>query len=208
MPAPTLNPEGLPRLPDWPGARVFCSTRTGGVSKAPCDSLNLGSHVGDDPSDVAVNRQRLAEAWGAKPVFLNQVHGTALIQLDDHTPDHQEADACWTQQPGVACTIMVADCLPVLLAEPEGQWVAAAHAGWRGLAGETGLGVMEVAVNAMRERMGSSVEQLRVWLGPCIGPQAFEVGQEVRDAFCGVDAQAIQCYQPGPMKGKWWADLP
>ena len=103
---------------------------------------------------------------------------------------------------------MVADCLPVLLAEPAGQWVAAAHAGWRGLAGDMGLGVVEVAVNAMRERMRTDVAQLQVWLGPCIGPQAFEVGHEVRDAFCGVDAQASHCFQPGPMKGKWWADLP
>jgi len=193
----------------WPeGVKSFCSVRHGGASKGPFESLNLGNHVQDDPADVSANRGTFAEHLGAKPVFLNQVHGWSLIELTDQTPDGMAADVCITQFPRLACTIMVADCLPVLLAEPDGQWVAAAHAGWRGLAGNRGLGVMEVAVNAMRERMSSSVEQLRVWLGPCIGPQAFEVGHEVRDAFCGDQAQASHCFQPGPMKGKWWADLP
>ena len=134
MPAPTLSPDNLPNLPQWPGVRVFCSTRLGGVSKPPFDSLNLGQHVGDAAVDVAENRQRLAKAWGVKPVFLNQVHGTALVRLDEHSPDMPEADACWTQQPGVACTIMVADCLPVLFYQAQARVVAAAHAGWRGLA--------------------------------------------------------------------------
>ena len=193
----------------WPeGVNSFCSVRHGGASKGPFESLNLGNHVQDDPADVSANRGTFAEHLGAKPVFLNQVHGWNLIELTDQTPDGMAADVCITQFPRLACTIMVADCLPVLLAEPEGQWVAAAHAGWRGLAGEAGLGVMEVAVNAMRERMGSDLAQLQVWLGPCIGPQAFEVGHEVRDAFCGDQAQASHCFQPGPMKGKWWADLP
>jgi YfiH family protein len=193
----------------WPeGVKSFCSVRHGGASKGPFESLNLGNHVQDDPADVSANRGTFAEHLGAKPVFLNQVHGWSLIELTDQTPDGMAADVCITQFPRLACTIMVADCLPVLLAEPDGQWVAAAHAGWRGLAGNRGFGVMEVAVNAMRERMGSDVAQLQVWLGPCIGPQAFEVGHEVRDAFCGDQAQASQCFQPGPMKGKWWADLP
>ncbi len=193
----------------WPeGVKSFCSVRHGGASKGPFESLNLGNHVQDDPADVSANRGTFAEHLGAKPVFLNQVHGWSLIELTDQTPDGMAADVCITQFPRLACTIMVADCLPVLLAEPDGQWVAAAHAGWRGLAGNRGFGVMEVAVNAMRERMGSDVAQLQVWLGPCIGPQAFEVGHEVRDAFGGDQAQASQCFQPGPMKGKWWADLP
>jgi len=193
----------------WPdGVQSFCSVRHGGASKGTYESLNLGNHVQDDPAAVSANRVTFAEHLGAKPVFLNQVHGWNLIELTDQTPDGMAADVCITQFPRLACTIMVADCLPVLLAEPEGQWVAAAHAGWRGLAGNRGLGVMEVAVDAMRERMSSSVEQLRVWLGPCIGPQAFEVGHEVRDAFCGDQSQASHCFQPGPMKGKWWADLP
>ena len=193
----------------WPeGVKSYCSVRQGGVSSGPYKSLNLGSHVQDDPTAVSANRATFAQHIGAKPVFLNQVHGWSLIELTDQTPDGTTADVCITQSIGLACTIMVADCLPVLLAEPAGQWVAAAHAGWRGLAGDMGSGVMEVAVNAMRERMRTDVAQLQVWLGPCIGPQAFEVGHEVRDAFCGVDAQASHCFQPGPMKGKWWADLP
>ena len=193
----------------WPeGVKAFCSVRHGGVSKGPYESLNLGSHVHDDPAAVSANRSTFAEHLGAKPVFLNQVHGWNLIELTDQTPDGMAADVCITQFPRLACTIMVADCLPVLLAEPAGQWVAAAHAGWRGLAGVAGIGVMEVAVNAMRERMATNVAELQVWLGPCIGPQAFEVGTEVRDVFCDVDAQASHCFQPGPMEGKWWADLP
>ena len=193
----------------WPtGVKAFCSGRHGGVSTGPYQSLNLGSHVQDDPAAVSANRAIFAQHLGAKPVFLNQVHGWDLIELTDQTPDGVAADVCITQSPRLACTIMVADCLPVLLAEPAGQWVAAAHAGWRGLAGDQGLGVMEVAVGAMRERMATDVAQLQVWLGPCIGPQAFEVGNEVREAFCAVQAQAHHCFQPGPMKGKWWADLP
>jgi YfiH family protein len=164
--------------------------------------------VQDDPAAVSANRATFAQHLGAKPVFLNQVHGWDLIELTDQTPDGVAADVCITQSPRLACTIMVADCLPVLLAEPAGQWVAAAHAGWRGLAGDQGLGVMEVAVGAMRERMATDVAQLQVWLGPCIGPQAFEVGNEVREAFCAVQTQAHHCFQPGPMMGKWWADLP
>ncbi len=206
-----MGPISEPWMLDgqWPaGVQSFCSVRQGGVSKGPYEGLNLGNHVGDDPAAVSANRATYREHIGAKPVFMNQVHGWRLIELTDHTPDGIAADVCLTQLPGLACTIMVADCLPVLLAEPSGQWVAAAHAGWRGLAGEMGLGVIEVAVNAMRERMNADVSQIQVWLGPCIGPQAFEVGHEVRQAFCAVDAQASLCFEPGPSKGKWWADLP
>ena len=203
-----FNGQWAAQVP-WPkGVKAFCSARHGGVSKGPYASLNLGNHVQDEPASVIANRATFAEHLGARPVFLNQVHGWDLIELTDQTPDGFAADVCITQSPQLACTIMVADCLPVLMAEPGGQWVAAAHAGWRGLAGEAGVGVMEVAVNAMRERMATNVAQLQVWLGPCIGPQAFEVGHEVRDVFCDVQAQASLCFQPGPMKGKWWADLP
>ena len=138
----------------WPeGVNSFCSVRHGGASKGPFESLNLGNHVQDDPADVSANRGTFAEHLGAKPVFLNQVHGWNLIELTDQTPDGTTADVCITQFSRLACTIMVADCLPVLFAEPSGQWVAAAHAGWRGLAGEMGLGVIEVAVNAMRDQL-------------------------------------------------------
>lgn len=193
----------------WPeGIKSFCSGRLGGFSTGAYASLNLGHHVGDDPYAVNANRQSYRERIGAKPVFLDQVHGWSLVELTDQTPDGISADICITHESGLACTVMVADCLPVLLAESTGQWVAAAHAGWRGLAGEEGLGVIEVAVQAMGERMNADVSQIQVWLGPCIGPQAFEVGHEVREAFCAVDAQASQCFQPGPSTDKWWADLP
>jgi hypothetical protein len=157
--------------------------------------------VGDDPMDVVENRQRLAQAWGAKPVFLNQVHGTDVIQLDKHSPDHQEADACWTQLPGVACTIMVADCLPVLFYQPQARVVAAAHAGWRGLA----AGVLEHTLQALSDF--GALGTWRVWLGPCIGPQAFEVGEEVRAAFAS-QAAANGVFRALAKPGQYLADLP
>ena len=206
-----MNPLDDPHFlqTDWPkGVKAYCSVRQGGVSKAPYDSLNLGNHVQDDPAAVSANRAAYAQHIRSKPVFLNQVHGWNLVELTDQTPDGTAADVCITQTPGLACTIMVADCLPVLFAEPTGQWVAAAHAGWRGLAGEKGVGVMEVAVQNMCARMASPVDQLHVWLGPCIGPQSFEVGQDVKDAFCTFHSDAQLYFRPGQVKGKWWADLP
>ena len=138
-------------VPDWPappGVHALCTTRAGGVSRAPYDQLNLGAHVGDDPQAVAANRQILQSALqsttpGARAVFLNQVHGDGVALLDASTPDGTEADACVVSAPGAVCTIMVADCLPLLLAHRSGQVVAAAHAGWRGLAGHSGQGVLE-----------------------------------------------------------------
>ena len=133
-------------VPQWPApatVRAVCTTRAGGVSVAPFDSLNLGNHVGDDPAAVATNRLKLRQAIAAHPVFLQQVHGTAVACLDAGTPDATIADAGVTATPGVACTIMVADCLPVLLTNTQGSLVAAAHAGWRGLVGEGGVGILE-----------------------------------------------------------------
>jgi YfiH family protein len=194
--------------PDWPApARVHavCTTRTGGVSAAPYDSLNLGDHVGDDPAHVAANRAILQEAIGAKPVFLNQVHGTQVVALDAATPNGTVADACLTDQPGLACTVMVADCLPVLFASADGRQVAAAHAGWRGLAGQGGAGILEATVKRM-QISGVQAEHILAWLGPCIGPQAFEVGDEVRAAFSASDPLAAGCFKP-LTPGKWLADL-
>lgn len=132
--------------PDWPapaGVRALCTTRAGGVSAPPFDSFNLGDHVRDDPAAVAVNRQRLAAFCApARPVFLRQVHGTGVAVLDAGTPDGAEADAAVVHTPGLAATIMVADCLPVLFAHASGRAVAAAHAGWRGLHG----GVLEATL--------------------------------------------------------------
>ena len=198
-----LDPDWI--VPDWPappGVRALCTTRAGGVSSGPYASLNLGEHVGDVPADVAANRRRLAQAIGARPVFLAQVHGTNLAVLDDATVDGVTADAACTFHSGIACTVMVADCLPVLLTDAQGRRVAAAHAGWRGLAG----GVLARAVQSFDDDQGRH-DELMAWLGPCIGPEAFEVGHEVKDAFEAQDGEAGRYFKPGRARGKWLADL-
>ena len=195
--------------PDWPaapGVHAFCSTRAGGVSRPPYDTLNLGDHVGDDEAAVQENRRRFAETLQARPVFLKQVHGRGVVRIDARTPDGTEADACWTTDKGVACTMMVADCLPVLLASRDGRIVGAAHCGWRGLAGEQGEGVLETLWAAMEPHAGNAAGML-AWLGPCIGPDSFEVGAEVRAAFTAVDAQAGRSFRAHG-EGKFLADLP
>jgi polyphenol oxidase len=197
-------------LPDWPAparVRALCTTRLGGVSVAPFDSLNLGDHVGDDPRAVAANRRLLSESMAARPVFMRQVHGRGVAELGSHTPDGIEADACFTSEPGVACTIMVADCLPVLLTTTDGSVVGAAHAGWRGLAGEHGVGVLEAACRAVWAKSGARPADTLAWLGPCIGPKAFEVGPEVKAAFEAADAGAGALFRPHGA-GKWSANLP
>ncbi len=197
---------------DWPlpaGVHAVCTTRVGGVSKVPFDGLNLGDHVRDDPHAVAENRALLqAQLGGARPVFLTQVHGVDVAHLNAVTPDGTTADACITQEAHVACTIMVADCLPLLFTDEMGYVVAAAHAGWRGLA----AGVIEQTVNAVCAQAGVSPAQVRVWLGPCIGPDAFEVGDDVRVALTSAtadeSAQAQHYVKPHPLHaGKWLADL-
>ena len=189
------------------GVHAVCTTRVGGVSQAPFDGFNLGDHVQDDPHAVAQNRALLqAQLGGARPVFLNQVHGIELAHLNAATPDGTQADACLTQEPRVACTIMVADCLPLLFTDAAGQVVAAAHAGWRGLA----AGVIEQTARAVCEAAGVAPAQVRVWLGPCIGPDMFEVGDDVRLAFTA-QASAFEVernFKPHPMHAKkWLADL-
>lgn len=199
-----LDPDWL--VPDWPappGIRAVCTTRAGGVSTGPYASLNLGEHVGDVPASVVANRERLAQAIGARPVFLRQVHGTDVAVLDDTTTDDTEADAACTAHAGLACTVMVADCLPVLLTDVQGRRVAAAHAGWRGLA----TGVLARAVQSFDDNQGRH-DELMAWLGPCIGPQVFEVGDEVKAQFEASDGDAAQCFKPGRAPGKWLADLP
>ncbi len=195
-------------VPDWPapaGIRALFTTRAGGVSTPPFDSFNLGDHVRDDPAAVGTNRQRLRDAMGARPVFLSQVHGVEVAALDATTTDGSEADACLTGHTGVACTVMVADCLPVLWCLPDGSAVAASHAGWRGLAGQDGHGILEATFQALQ---ALSAQAPMVWLGPCIGPKAFEVGAEVRDAFVTVDTEAARCFVALPTEGKYLADLP
>jgi polyphenol oxidase len=192
-------------LPDWPAAaRVHarCSLREGGVSSPPYESLNLGDHVGDAAEAVTGNRARFAAQLHARPVFMKQVHGWEIAKIDAGTPDGIEADACWTREAGVACTIMVADCLPVLFADASGEQVGAAHCGWRGLAGEAGHGVLE-ALHAV----GGWGPEVIAWLGPCIGPEAFEVGPEVRAAFVAADPGASALFKPQG-DGKFLANLP
>lgn len=221
-------------VPDWPappGVHALCTTRAGGISLPPYESLNLGAHVGDDPAAVQTNRACLqariqATRAGARPVFLNQVHGDAVVHLQSGTPDGLEADGSVASTPGVVCTVMVADCLPVLLAHRSGCVVGAAHAGWRGLAGQGGQGVLEavfkrfqamvldlhapVAIkNETIDGVGLAVaQQTLTWLGPCIGPTAFEVGGEVRAAFCDLDPTLQACFAPaGGTAGKYLCDL-
>jgi len=165
-------------IPEWPApdsVQAFCSTRLGGVSAAPFNSLNLGDHVGDEPQAVAENRTRLLSlAPQASGYWLQQVHGTRVLNLDAPLNDFQ-ADAARTSKAETLCAVMTADCLPVLFCHKNGQEVAAAHAGWRGLA----AGVLEATLNALND----SAENYLAWLGPAIGPAHFEVGPDVREAF-------------------------
>jgi YfiH family protein len=194
-----LNLEFI--IPDWPappGIHALTTTRRGGVSLAPYDSLNLGDHVGDAPEAVAENRRRLVEALSlpAEPRWLSQVHGTCAANAAKISSGC-EADASHTDRPGVVCAVLTADCLPLLLCDRDGRHVAAVHAGWRGLLN----GVIEKAIEAM-----GAQAPLLAWLGPAIGPQAFEVGEEVRQAFIEVDAAAASAFKPSP-GGRWLADI-
>ena len=186
--------------PQWPApARVksCVTTRAGGVSAGPFASLNLGDHVGDDPVAVAKNRQRLVSLLGCRPAWLSQVHGVAVAEASPELL--VEADACWSATPGVACAIMTADCLPALFCDRAGTRVAAAHAGWRGLA----AGVLEATLDAL----ALPADQVLVWLGPAIGAQAFEVGAEVREAFIAQHPQAAEAFSPSNNAGKFMADI-
>jgi hypothetical protein len=177
-------------VPDWPApptVKALQTTRLGGVSPAPYDSLNLGDHVGDDTHLVARNRQLLAALLPAEPVWLEQVHGTTVVHAEN-ADCRPRADACITRQKNTVCAVMTADCLPVLLCDIEGTVVGAVHAGWRGLA----EGVIEATLQEMRV----APQRLMAWLGPAIGPRAFEVGPEVRDRFIAHDPVAQQAFQP------------
>lgn len=188
--------------PHWPAparVRAFVTTRDGGVSPQPYDSLNLGVHVGDDFSCVLQNRERLRTALkiSSEPVWLKQVHGIAVAQLPA-APDVIEADASCTETADSVCAILTADCLPVLFCDDAGTVVGAAHAGWRGLL----AGVLENTAQAMDR----PAQQLMAWMGPAIGPQAFEVGSEVREAFIAHDPSAGEAFVPGA-PGKYFANI-
>ena len=196
-------------VPEWPaphGVHALCTSREGGVSTAPWGSLNLGDHVGDDPQAVRTNRQRLqaivrAHTPGACAVFLQQVHGVDVVALDAGSAQGQAFDACVTSASGVVCTIMVADCLPVLLAHRSGAVVGAAHAGWRGLAGGVLETLFERFAGQIQTPPGQVAQQTLAWLGPCIGPRSFEVGAEVRAAFIAHDAAAGAHFTAVPQEG-------
>jgi YfiH family protein len=187
-------------IPDWPapaGIKACVTTRSGGVSVAPFDSFNLGEHVDDDPLAVAHNRSALTARLNVQPAWLSQVHGIDVVEA---VPANVlQADASWSRTPGVACTIMTADCLPALFCNRAGTQVAAAHAGWRGLA----AGVLEAAVDSFAD----SPSEVLVWLGPAIGPQAFEVGPEVREAFVSTHPETADAFVPGANPGKYMADI-
>jgi len=192
-------------VPDWPAApqvHAVCTTRRGGHSTGPYCSMNPADHVGDDPAAVLANRQMLHQVLQlpAEPRWLQQVHGTAVIDATETVGAGRVpvADAACCSQPGVVCAVLTADCLPVLLCDRAGRQVAALHAGWRGLA----AGVIEQTIEAM-QRPG---EALLAWLGPAIGPAAYQVGDEVREAFLKHDRQAQAAFQLHP-QGGWKADL-
>lgn len=210
---------GYPMHADWllpdcfrtPVGAVL-TTRLGGISAAPWDSMNLSAAVGDNPEAVAVNRQLLSREIAAAPVYLKQVHGNRVVHVTarDAAPDAllHDADASLTTERLLACAVQVADCLPVLFAAPDGRAVAAAHAGWRGLA----AGVVEATLNAVCEAGACEPAAVQTWLGPCIGPRQFEVGADVLHAF-GVEPLSATgtprfVRRDAGHSGKWLANLP
>jgi hypothetical protein len=197
-----LDPDWI--VPDWPApanVRAFVTTRAGGVSQGPFASFNLGARAGDDAQAVIANRARLRDCLPADPKWLRQVHGNVVMDADALSGiqvNATEADASVARRANTVCVIQVADCVPVLIADRSGTAVAAAHAGWRGLSS----GVLEKTV----ERLALPPQSLMAYLGPGIGPKAFEVGAEVRDAFLAHDAAAGSAFAPHA-PGKWMADL-
>lgn len=189
-------------VPDWPAPPTIgalFTSRNGGFSTGACRSMNLGQARGDDPAHIARNQRLLREVCAVEPVYLSQTHGIGVVAIDD-APQFAEGDAAVAAKPGRAATVRVADCLPVLFCDRAGTRVAAAHAGWRGLC----AGVLETTVAAM----GVPPEQVIAWLGPAIGPSAFEVGDEVRAEFVARDPGADSAFVARPERaGKWLADL-
>ena len=174
------------------------TTRLGGVSRPPFESLNLGDQVGDAAALVTENRTRLRDILPDEPCWLRQVHGRTVACADDGT-DFPQADAAYSRQAGTVCAVMTADCLPVLFCDEAGRVVAAAHAGWRGLA----AGVLEATVAAMQ----APADRILAWMGAAIGPQAFEVGEDVCKTFVADLAATADAFTPGISAGKWWADI-
>lgn len=190
--------------PNWPApehVKAFSTTRSGGVSSGPYQGLNLGLHVADDSSDVLQNRALLQQAVGLNQplAWLNQVHSDVCIEITAPLNNTPDVDGSWTRANGLGCVVMTADCLPVLLTDKQGSFVAAVHAGWRGLCS----GIIENTI----KQVGAAPQQVLVWLGPAISQAAFQVGEEVKQAFETKNAQASQAFLPDSEKGKWRADL-
>lgn len=203
--ASALRDAGLDWIvPEWTVPRdvgALVTTRAGGHSTGACATMNLGRNGHDDPVALAHNRRRLESFLPSPPRWLNQVHGNAVTRLTRAAAPTPVADAAVTNERDVVCAVLTADCLPVMFADTAGTAVGIAHAGWRGLA----AGVLEATLAALAE-LGADPGRVSAWLGPAIGPAAFEVGDEVRDAFCAHDALARSCFAPHA-SGKWHADL-
>jgi len=203
-----VDKKAVPLLePHWPAplnVKACVSTRMGGKSVFPFDSMNLALHVEDDPATVELNREILANAIGQKLTdfqWLEQVHGTKIVAAK-HAQNAERADGVWTSAPGLVCAVMTADCLPVLLCNAKGTKVMAVHAGWRGLAAD---------IAAKAAQMFDSSEEVLAWMGPAIGPQHFEVGAEVREAFLAMNATYDQAFfaatTSASSKKKYFADI-
>ena len=191
--------------PDWPAPfhiHALMTTRDGGVSQAPYHSLNLGDHVGDNTEHVALNRQRLCQELQlpSEPVWLNQTHSTDVTIIENNQYCDRQSDAAYTSEKNRICTVLTADCLPLLVTNRKGSEVAAIHAGWRGLAN----GVIEVTLSEFQ----SPPEEIMVWLGAAIGSEAFEVGDEVVTIFASENREAEQAFTPSKSdRRKWFADI-
>lgn len=189
-------------IPNWPApkqVKAFGSTRVGGFSQGPYQGLNLGMHVGDDAATVERNRSKLVQDANmpSLPVWLNQTHSNVVAVCEESTSAVVDADGVVTSTPQVVCSVMTADCLPVLITNTAGTQVAAVHAGWRGLAN----GIIE---NALKKMSGEPL----IWLGPAIGPSAFEVGEDVLTAFVSMHSDTEQAFTPREgIAGKWLADM-
>jgi polyphenol oxidase len=195
-----LKTSGYLIIPDWPApahVKTLQTTRAGGVSSKPYDSLNLGDHVGDAPLAVERNRMLLNTLLPSEPVWLEQAHGKVVANAD-MAGCLPRADACIARHHAAVCVVMTADCLPLLLCDTQGSVVGAVHAGWKGLA----AGVIEATVQAM----DVVPQNLMAWLGPAISQDAFEVGDEVRAAFVAIQPQSASAFIPG-LNGKWFADI-
>jgi YfiH family protein len=198
----TLTATSLIR-PEWPApaaVQAASTTRLGGISQGRFAALNLGFHTQDDAAAVQHNREQLYAQLGLQqePAWLRQVHGNTVVEATKVGSEPPVADASVCQQPGKACIVMTADCLPVLLCDRAGRCIAAAHAGWRGLAADI--------ITATVQAMPCAAEDLMAWLGPAIGPEVFEVGEEVRDQFLAQETGHQACFKPSPA-GRWLADI-